>query len=309
MEELRLLAGSSRVFTAASAATAGYGPAALKRLARLEAVTSLGRGWYAVGVPRTEHEEHLLRTAAAEARYGGRAVPSHYSEMLRLGLPLFRADLTTVHLTLVGAGHPRRRSNVVVHPRPRLPLSPSGRIPPALAVVQTGVVCGAVAALVAADAALGRGLVSARDLSDALRAVRGSPGTSALASVLSRADGRAQSPGETRLRHALWLLGCPATPQARISAGTRVAYVDLLLDESPVVVEFDGLVKYGENGLRPGREELVAEKQREDWLRELGYAVVRVTWADLDDLPALASRVEAAIRRAGAPNAGHPWRP
>ena len=57
------------------------------------------------------------------------------------------------------------------------------------------------------------------------------------------------------------------------------------------VVEFDGAVKYaGPDGV----EALVAEKRREDQLRALGYAVVRVTWDDL----AHPARLLAAIRAA-----------
>ena len=58
-----------------------------------------------------------------------------------------------------------------------------------------------------------------------------------------------------------------------------------------VVVEFDGSVKY--EGAE-GRAALVNEKRREDRLRALGYAVVRVVWADLDH----PERVATAVRRA-----------
>ena len=40
------------------------------------------------------------------------------------------------------------------------------------------------------------------------------------------------------------------------------------------------------------------EKVREDRLRELGYEVVRLTWADLDDPSLVARRLEAAFARA-----------
>lgn len=186
-----------------------------------------------------------------------------------------------------------------LHPRSALPPTASGRLRPALAIVQTGMVCGPMDALIAADAALGRRLVTPSDLTEAVSAVRCAPGTALIGPFLELADGRAQSPGETRLRHAFHLMEVRVTPQAKISDGGRTAYVDFLLDDYPVVVEFDGMAKYG-GGLRPGRDELIAEKRREDWLRELGYEVVRVTWSDLDDLPALARRIGAAIRRAKA---------
>ncbi|WP_109473765.1 hypothetical protein [Ornithinimicrobium cavernae] len=62
-----------------------------------------------------------------------------------------------------------------------------------------------------------------------------------------------------------------------------------------VIVEFDGLVKYA--GL-DGRRALAAEKMREDRLRRLGYAVVRLTWRDLDNPARVRSLIEAAIRQA-----------
>ncbi len=288
------------MFTAAQARTAGFGKAELARLVRSRAVTSLEHGWYAVGTPGNQQDAHLLRLAAAEGRRAGLAVASHYSELLRLGLPLFGADLDTVHLMLIGDGHARRRRGLSIHPRTPMPFGEVRRVPPALAIVQTGMACGPMGALVAADAALGRGLVTRDDLSDAVRAVRGSPGTALLQPFLVLADPRAQSPGETRLRYGLHLMKLGVTPQAKISSGSRTAYVDFLLDDYPVILEFDGMVKYSNQGLRPGRDELVAEKQREDWLRELGYEVVRVTWAELDDLIALARRIGAAIGRAKA---------
>lgn len=68
-----------------------------------------------------------------------------------------------------------------------------------------------------------------------------------------------------------------------------VARVDFLV--GLVVVEFDGLVKY--EGAE-GRRALAAEKRREDRLRARGFAVVRLTWADLDR----PDRVAALMRRA-----------
>ena len=62
--------------------------------------------------------------------------------------------------------------------------------------------------------------------------------------------------------------------------------------------EFDGLVKYGRM-LRPGQdpaEVLVAEKLREDALRDEGLGVVRWIWSDLDDFAPTARRLRARFR-------------
>jgi very-short-patch-repair endonuclease len=121
--------------------------------------------------------------------------------------------------------------------------------------------------------------------------------------VLRHADGRHESPGETRLAHALRLLGIAATPQVPIPGSNAV--VDFLLVETPVVIEFDGQVKNGRSSddvdpfgrRQPGRDVLWKEKRREDRLRELGYEVVRVIWSDLDSPRELAARIRRAVER------------
>lgn len=98
------------------------------------------------------------------------------------------------------------------------------------------------------------------------------------------------------------MMGLTSSPQFTVRDGDFVAMVDLLLDVAPVVVEFDGFVKYGRTVIRPGESApgdiAFAEKVREDRLRTLGYEVVRIIWSELDDLPALRRRIEAAIQRA-----------
>ena len=91
----------------------------------------------------------------------------------------------------------------------------------------------------------------------------------------------------------------PVTPQFEICDGSFRAFVDVKIDGVDVIVEFDGRVKYSRRedevdpygDYRDPREVLWAEKRREDTLRRLGYEVVRVTWQNLDDLPALARRI------------------
>jgi hypothetical protein len=65
------------------------------------------------------------------------------------------------------------------------------------------------------------------------------------------------------------------------------------------VGEFDGLVKYCRT-LRPGQdiaEVLVAEKLREDALRDEDLGVVRLIWTDLTDFGPTARRLRARFRR------------
>ncbi|WP_132189044.1 MULTISPECIES: hypothetical protein [Kribbella] len=61
-----------------------------------------------------------------------------------------------------------------------------------------------------------------------------------------------------------------------------------------MIVEFDGAEKYDSPKV------LLAEKWREDRLRELGYSFVRVGWADLDRPRETGDRLHQALARANA---------
>jgi len=90
--------------------------------------------------------------------------------------------------------------------------------------------------------------------------------------TLAFADGRAQLPGESVSRVLLAELGF-ARPslQVRIEGPRGEDYfVDIGLDDVSSFCEFDGESKYTDEALRSGRtieQVLLAEKQREDWIR------------------------------------------
>lgn len=78
----------------------------------------------------------------------------------------------------------------------------------------------------------------------------------------------------------------------------RIYRVDRLLDQDPVVVEFDGAIKYRQGSLEEGRQALIEEKRREDALRSAGLEFVRVDWQQVGDLDWLDRQITAAQRRA-----------
>lgn len=269
----------------------------------------LGRGWYSLPFPESTDDLnpwerrrvlHAARARAAVRAVGGRASASHHSALVLKDLPVFAADLRQVHLTRIDDVLSRRRPGLTVHGRVVGAFGRDGVIDVATAVVQTGVENGPMAALIAADAALHRGEVDVEQLAEAGGRVLG-PRTTATRSMLRCADARAESPGETRLRCALRLMGYDAVPQFRIVDGSFVAVVDFLLAGCRVVVEFDGFVKYGRRspftlGAQPA-DVVAAEKVREDHVRELDYGFVRVTWPELDAIRILHRRIDAAVER------------
>jgi hypothetical protein len=142
------------------------------------------------------------------------------------------------------------------------------------------------------DQALRRQLATRDQLDDALRLFANRSGINTATRAVLFADGRAESVGESRLRVLLADLGLPPPilqAEIRDADGTLVARVDFLLGR--VVIEFDGALKYG-NG---DSDTLIAEKLREDRLRELGYQVVRVSWADLSRPVELLNRIRRAM--------------
>ena len=162
---------------------------------------------------------------------------------------------------------------------------------PALAVVQHGLSSGPLSALVAADGALHQGRVTRDDLDRALGWVHQHPRSALIRGFLELADGRRESPGETRLAHLLHLMKVPAIPQFRIQrrrvrgrrglpprTGEGRARVRR---ESRVLGSPDDPDLFGQR--RTPQEGPLAREAARGPSPELGYEVVQVTWSDLDD--------------------------
>ena len=289
------------VFSTADARILGLGTRQLQGLARDGACTLLTRGWWAVGSPEDAAGRHRLTATALRRHFANRAWVSHYSALVLKNLPVDDADLARVHLTRLRDRQTRRQPSFTLHPALAVGLDEQSRL--SVAIVQTGAVTNAMTALCAADAALRRGLVSDRSLAEALTSSSSHPRTSATRALLGHADGRHESPGETRTAVLLRHLGLVATPQVQISGDGSRYRVDFLLDSAPVVIEFDGRVKYGSG------DDVFAEKVREDRLRSWGQEVVRLTWADLSRPDRVATLVAAAVARSRRRVGGRVGRP
>jgi hypothetical protein len=268
----------------------------------------LTRGAYAEPGPEVEAMapwdrevwEHVRTAKAVYQRLGGRAVVSHQSALLLHGVAVSELELARVHVTrLTGSG---RSGDSVCQHAARPPVCEWAEVDGvrvtsgARAVVEAIRATSYPVGVSVVDLALRLRVATVEQLSDALELFANRPGIRSATWAVQFADGRAESVGESRLRVLLAELGLPAPiPQAEIydTAGRLVARVDFLLSDWGVVVEFDGAVKYG--GGTPAA--LIAEKVREDRLRDLGYEVVRATWPDLDHPPHLRARLDRAINR------------
>ena len=234
-----------------------------------------------------EREETARQIRSIVLTMDESVIVTHESALLLLGLPVWdMPHNAAVHLSRHGSRKRTRRRGVSGHiAPPQLTTSLVGNVrvaSPAWAVAQTACTLGAASAVVAGDAAVHRGVLDCGQLQTVCTALFGTRGSAPLAMLPGRVDGRSESPGESRLRLLLDSAGFDVTPQRVIydESGHFVARVDLGVDGSRVLVEFDGMLKY-RGTANDGA--LVAEKRRELALTRLGYAVVRVTWNDLDN--------------------------
>ncbi len=314
------------VVSTADATMLGIGPSDLRRMVRAGKARRLIRGWYAVHPPcvarapwegaddfETARLRHRLLIAALLRSFQGRAVASHHSALVLHDMRLWKSDLDVAQLCRASDDHSRHRMSAILHPACGLPSveAPDGlaTVPVATAVVQVGlrptgrgVPPFPLESLIAADGALHERLVTVDDLRAAVAAQAGHPGIPGVRALLAHADGRHESVGETRLAHTMRVLGYRFTPQVPIRAGGRWWRADFMLDDEPVVVEFDGRTKYSGGLVSPTPEDLrkalAAEKWREDRLRDSGREVTRFVWSEIDHVRVVQSRIDEAITRA-----------
>lgn len=162
--------------------------------------------------------------------------------------------------------------------------------PAAPTVARCATLLGSRDALIVADALLATGRCTSAELSDQAAQLRGRPGVERVRWVVRNADGRADSPGETWTRLVVTHMGYDVIPQFHVMHANREAYIDLLVEQTMVALEFDGLVKYR----KKGEAEVVYERLREGDLQEMGYRFVRLIWAQLPNHAQLDRRLRVA---------------
>lgn len=297
-----LAAAQGGAFSSSQAARFGVDRLDLHRLVRAGVLTHVRRGAFLVtraldGL--TPEAGFALRARAVLLSRPQRSWASHHAGLAVAQLPLVGLDLDRIDVCAV-VRHESRSGTVTTHPLPPREPCLLGRGVPSVstetALLQTAVRHGLKAAVVAADAALHRGLVSVDKIGEAAaRLDLGVRSTRRVDRLRSLVDPAAESPGESLTRLLLGGLGLDFRTQVDIrDAAGFVGRVDFLV-EGRIVVEFDGLSKYAG---ADGREALAREKAREDRLRALGFEVVRLTWSDLDRPERVARLVREARARA-----------
>ena len=280
------------VFTAADVRRAAYDHSEVRRLCSSGRWVRLRRGVYiaAEDLPATDdaRARHAVECMAVLLHLGRpHTVVSHATAAALRGWPLPRDIGPTVRLTDPDRW---RQGQGFAMSRAPLPAGDVVRRGPlrVTSAARTLVDCAREwpleDAVVALDAALLAEHVTPEQLRHATATAAHWAGARRAVRAVELADGRAESPLETRGRLRILGSGLP-TPELQVEirvGGRLVAVVDGWFDDAAVAVEFDGRVKYTDpwRDRSPGRV-LWEEKRREDALRGLDIGVVRIADADV----------------------------
>jgi hypothetical protein len=205
--------------------------------------------------------------AAVNSRRPGSVAVSHQSALVLHGLPDWGLSLDAVHLTRLDDRGGSRGAGVQEHvgrlSAQDLALA-DGRTVTTVprAVIETACTSSFEAAVVVADAAARAHGIAEGVWPRLLGEVEFWPGSPTARQALSFMDPLSESVGESRLRVLMHAYGLPA-PELQVEihdADGFVARVDFFVREYGVVVEFDGMVKYGGGSASV----LIQEKTRED---------------------------------------------
>ncbi|WP_395656370.1 hypothetical protein [Nocardioides sp.] len=287
----------------------------LHRMVKDGALVHIRHGAYAdpaVWLPASPAARHVLLGRAVMRQYDDRVALSHASAHLRRGGPDWRLDLATVNLTnLFGrgdreqAGITHHRGWVGVHDITRTDghwITTPGRT-----AVETAAGLALAPAVCVLDWTLHLELTSPAEIQQyAVEYMRDWPGTVGLPEAVGRSNGKSESVGESRGRILLEDAGLHPQPQWEVfhPSGRLAGRTDFRIESLRLIVEFDGLVKYGRL-LKPGQsldDVIKAERAREVLLEELtGYRMFRMIWTDLDRPAQTIDRIHrvAAARLAG----------
>lgn len=286
--------GQAGLFTTRDAARMGVTGKALRESLRCRLIVRLARGLYAVRSPESvTSSEHHHRLAMGVHLLYDDALLTGVTTVLAHDLPVWNCSLARPDILRpihrqVGVKpyrvRPRRSTSVTS------PWGPS--VPLAQALVQLCLDFGIVQGVVSADAALHRGLVSMEELAAAVEAVRTWPKSNRPRAMLTLVDAKSESVAESRAKVEFLTHGIRVISQVdvRRADGSVIGRADFVVEDTDVVIEIDGKVKYASGD----PEVLWAEKRREDEMRAEGKIFVRITWSDLE----VSGRAAAKVRRA-----------
>lgn len=307
---LQLITLDHGVFLRRDAVAAGYDDNGIARELRSGRWQRVRHGAYVAGSvwdATDDRERHVLAACAVRRAARTRVAFSHTTSVVLHGAPDWGLDLDEVHVAREDARSGRaeagvRRHRVVVEEGELAVTRGLPHTAPARAVLEMLSTAGVEVALCIADDFLHRKVVTPDELTAAAQVARHWPGTLAAPVLLSLADPRVETVGESRTTYLFHCNGIRgAVPQYEVREdGRLLGRVDFAFPDAGVFVEFDGQVKYT-TLLQPGEmaaDVIRREKRRQERIAAAtGWECIRITWADLADPTATAARIRAALER------------
>ena len=295
-------------FLRPAAMRAGYSDNEIRRLRRNGTWASVRRGSYLpTGRLRllddVARHEVLIRSTMPGLRVP--AVVSHTSAAVLLGIPLWSTHLDLVHVTRPQPANGGRSGSLLCHTAAiaddEIAEVDGIRITtPARTIADLARLLPFEQAVVAADGALHKKLMTAAQLVEAANAIRGAPGSRSALRVARFASALSESVGESRSRVMMYVAALPQ-PILQLEVydirGRKLGRSDYSWHGGRLLGEFDGKIKYGRL-LKPSEspgDVVFKEKLREDALRDDGSRVVRWVWAELAQPHLVVERIRRAF--------------
>ncbi|MEV4821771.1 type IV toxin-antitoxin system AbiEi family antitoxin domain-containing protein [Micromonospora sp. NPDC049274] len=300
----RIAAARDGIVTLGEARTAGLTTHEVQRLCRSGRWRFVARGSYLVDADLYDGVPRRARIRAAVASFGPSAAAVLATAAELHGLAGLRAT-EVIDLSVPGrVARPARVAHpeVVVH---QLVIPPEHLVrvdgitttEPLRTLADVSLRVDRFSAVSVLDSALNRRLITADDLHSIPQLVRGRRGAVAARSYLGEADGRAQSPLETRAR--LRCVDGSVPPDAlqlevRDHDGYLLGIGDLGWRGPLVIAEADGR---GPHGVP---EAVFTDRRRQNRLVNAGWTILRFTWQDTlrpDYIPWTVRQAIAASRQ------------
>ncbi|MEU1843667.1 type IV toxin-antitoxin system AbiEi family antitoxin domain-containing protein [Micromonospora sediminicola] len=288
--------------TAAQAVRLGFSRDQVRHLVRSGRWIRLSRGYYLpmADPPAAALRRTRIRATVASLGPGAVAVLDTAAELHGIG---GLQSAATIHVSVPTARphvHRRTEPGLELH-QLRLDAAEVCRVDgvpttcPARTVTDLILRVNRYAAVSVLDSVLNRGLLSEADLPMVLAGVARRRGAVAARGYLAEADGRAQSPLETRTRLRCVDGGVPPDAlqlQVRDDDGHLLGIGDIAWRGARLIAEADGRVPH----LTP--DAVFADRFRQNRLVNAGWRILRFTWADTLRPDYIPATVRQALRRA-----------
>jgi hypothetical protein len=283
-------------FTRAEFLDSGYTDRELRNAVRAGLLKRIRHGVYVYAAEHanlTPEQQHIVLVRSVADKLGPSVAVSHQSACAVHGLAMYEHPLDKVHVTRLDGSAGRNEHGIAHHVGQVITDDDIEEVngilivKPARAIFEASTVGSVESAIVVMDSGLHRGIVTEQELVDLTSRNWNWQGARGARYALSLADGRSESPGESRSRYLFRREGLPI-PQLQVAVydadGQLIGYSDFGWLEYHHLGEFDGRIKYGGIAGDPRTPQQVAfdEKRREDAMRSQMLGMSRWTWGDID---------------------------